>query len=224
MIVEDDEKLAALVAEYLTQAGFEPVIETNGLNAIDRIIQEAPDLVILDWMLPDKDGIEICKAVRSRYPGVILMLTARSDEIDEIQAFEAGVDDYLAKPVRPLALTKRIKSHLTKTEIELPPNAPKRITLGRLVIDAARREAHFYDVLLDLTTGEFDLLWYFAQRPGQQITRDETYRDLRGIEWDGLDRSIDLRVARLRKKLGDDARMPSMIKSIRGIGYLLAVN
>ncbi len=224
LLVEDDEKLAAVVVEFLTMNGFEAVIEGRGDHAVDRILTEKPDLVILDLMLPGLDGLSVCREVRSRFDNPILMLTARGDEVDEVIGLEMGADDYMAKPVRPRVLLARIKRLLRRQPIELPPGAPRRIELGRLIIDESCREATLDGERLDLTSGEFDLLWYFAQRPGQQITRDETYKDLRGIEWDGLDRSIDLRVARLRRKLGDDARTPAIIKSIRGIGYLLAVN
>ncbi len=224
LLVEDDLRLGALVSEFLVSKGFVVDIEVRGDLAPDRIIDENPDLVILDLMLPGLDGLSICRKVRPVYPGPIMMLTALSDEVDEVVGLEVGADDYLAKPVRPRLLLARIHNLLRRMNADGEDRAitgERVITIEDLVIDPGSRSVRLGSREIDLTTAEFDLLYYLAERVGQVIDRNDIYRDLRGMEWDGLDRSIDLRVARLRRKIGDDARHPRRIKSVRGSGYLL---
>jgi len=224
LLVEDDLRLGALVSEFLVSKGFVVDIEVRGDLAPDRIIDENPDLVILDLMLPGLAGLSICRKVRPVYPGPIMMLTALSDEVDEVVGLEVGADDYLAKPVRPRLLLARIHNLLRRMNADGEDRAitgERVITIEDLVIDPGSRSVRLGSREIDLTTAEFDLLYYLAERVGQVIDRNDIYRDLRGMEWDGLDRSIDLRVARLRRKIGDDARHPRRIKSVRGSGYLL---
>ncbi|MBP7381547.1 winged helix-turn-helix domain-containing protein [Myxococcota bacterium] len=224
LLVEDDLRLGALVSEFLVSKGFLVDIEVRGDLAPDRIIDENPDLVILDLMLPGLDGLSICRKVRPVYPGPIMMLTALSDEVDEVVGLEVGADDYLAKPVRPRLLLARIHNLLRRMNVDGEDRTitgDRVITIEDLVIDPGSRSVRLDSREIDLTTAEFDLLYYLAERVGQVIDRNDIYRDLRGMEWDGLDRSIDLRVARLRRKIGDDARHPRRIKSVRGSGYLL---
>lgn len=234
LLVEDDARLADLVGEYLTENGFEVSYEARGDTAVDRIIDEAPDLVVLDLMLPGLDGLEVCRRVRAQFGGGILMLTARGDEIDEVVGLEVGADDYLPKPVRPRlllahlsALLRRVKTAIAADDAAWegtaqPATGEDAIKVGPLAIDPRTRNATMRGEVLDLTTAEFDLLLLLAQNAGEVLTRDQIYLELRGIEYDGLDRSVDLRVTRLRRKLGDDARNPELLKSVRGVGYLLA--
>jgi two-component system OmpR family response regulator/two-component system response regulator RstA len=222
LVVEDDEKLAALVGEFLQREGFEVELVHRGDEAVPKILQSPPDLVILDLMLPGIDGFEVCKQVRDRYAGFILMLTARNEDVDEILGLELGADDYVTKPVRPRVLVSRIRALLRRHPGEPVTEAGDPVACGNLQIDPRNRTAIHAGSALDLSSGEFDLLLYLAQRPGEIIDRDQLYQDVRGIAYDGLDRSIDLRIARLRKKLGDDAKHPTFIKSVRGVGYLLA--
>ncbi|PKN56496.1 MAG: DNA-binding response regulator [Deltaproteobacteria bacterium HGW-Deltaproteobacteria-14] len=234
LLVEDDARLADLVGEYLTENGFVVSFESRGDTAVDRIIDEAPDLVVLDLMLPGLDGLEVCRRVRPQFDGGILMLTARGDEIDEVVGLEVGADDYLPKPVRPRlllahlgALLRRVRSAIAADEAAWDAAAPTAegegaFKVGPLTIDPRTRNATMRGEALDLTTAEFDLLLLLAKRAGEVLTRDTIYLELRGIEYDGLDRSVDLRVTRLRRKLGDDARNPELLKSVRGVGYLLA--
>ncbi|TNF22973.1 MAG: response regulator [Deltaproteobacteria bacterium] len=234
LLVEDDVRLAELVSEYLTENGFEVAIEPRGDTAVDRILEEAPDLVVLDLMLPGLDGLEVCRRVRSSFDGGILMLTARGDEIDEVVGLEIGADDYLPKPVRPRlllahlsALLRRVRTAIAADDADWhaaaqPATGEDAIKVGPLAIDPRTRNATMRGEVLDLTTAEFDLLLLLAQNAGEVLTRDQIYLELRGIEYDGLDRSVDLRVTRLRRKLGDDARNPELLKSVRGVGYLLA--
>lgn len=226
LLVEDDEKLANLVKDYLTSTlDHEVAIESRGDTATTRILDENPDLVILDIMLPGKNGIEVCREVRNAYKGPILMLTALGDEVDEVIGLEIGADDYVAKPASPRLLSARVRTLLRRFERAADPDGrqtPKRIKAGRVTIDASERCAWIDDSNVALTTAEFDLLWFLAENAGQVVSREQLYHELRGIEWDGVDRSIDLRIARLRKKLGDDATQPEVIKSVRGTGYQLS--
>ncbi len=225
LLVEDDARLAQLVKDYLEASdALEVRIEGRGDRAVERILDERPDLVILDIMLPGLDGLSICKQVRQRYSGPILMLSALGDEVDEVVGLEIGADDYVAKPASPRKLLARVRSLLRRIPASSGESAagPEPvIVIGELVVDPGRRTASLGGQDLDLTTAEFDLIWLLARHAGEPMEREAIYRQLRGIEWDGLDRSIDLRVLRLRKKLGDDAGHPRWIKSVRGVGYLL---
>ncbi len=229
LVVEDDAKLAALVCEFLETNGFQVDVEPRGDRAPARILSERPDLVVLDLMLPGLDGLAICRQVRPRFSGAILMLTARGDETDEIVGLEVGADDYLAKPVQPRRLLARVNTLLRRVQRAAPSAVTatngdaRRLTVGRLGVDAGNRQATMDGEAVSLTTAEFDLLWLLASHAGEVLSRDHIYRVLRGMEYDGLDRSMDLRVARLRKKLGDDGKQPWLIKSVRGAGYLLVV-
>ena len=167
------------------------------------------------------DGISVCRAVRSAYSGPILILTARGDEVDEIICLEVGADDFMAKPVRPRVLLARLRAHLRKSVVT-ESLLPQKMQVGPLLIDAGRRTLEVDGAAVDLTTAEFDLLWHLAENVGKVLSREDIYQHIHGFRYDGLDRSIDLRISRLRKKIGDDPNCPLRIKSIRGVGYLLA--
>ena len=225
LLIEDDFKLASLVREYLESVGYHVLHEANGAQAPARILNEQPDIVLLDLMLPGLDGKSVCQQVRSQYKGPILMLTALGDERNEVGGLEVGADDYLVKPVKPRVLLARIESLLRRTEgANLQSALPPVIACGELEIDTTTREVRLKGSPIELTTAELELLIYLARRAGQIVGRDQIYREVRGIEWDGMDRSIDLRVTRLRRKLGDDARAPRIIKSVRGEGYLMSAH
>jgi len=219
-MVEDDHRLAALIEEYLGEHGYEVLRESHGARAVARVTREPPDLVLLDVMLPDLDGFEVCRRLRPGYRGPILILTARSDEIDEVVGLEVGADDYIAKPVRPRALLARIRTWLRRERIaDAAGAAATRIRVGRLEIDAARRTLSLDGQPIELTSAEFDLVWYLAQRHGQVVSREEIFKELLETSYDGLDRAVDLRVWRIRRKLNDTAQR--LIKSVRGAGYIL---
>ena len=226
LLIEDDERLAKLTAEYLRKNEFEVAIEGRGDTAEARILKEDPDLVILDIMLPGKDGFEVCRAVRSQYKGVILMLTARDEDLDQILGLELGADDYITKPVPPRLLLARIKALLRRApasgEGGLPADETDELEFGNFRISQATRSASLGDDIIDLTTAEFDLLWLLARHAGNILSRDDLLQELRGIGFDGLDRSIDARISRLRRKLGDDPENPTRIKTVRGKGYLFS--
>ncbi len=223
ILVEDDTGLAELIAERLRTEGYHVLTEVDGRRACELIRKEQPDLVVLDIMLPGMDGFQVCREVQPHYSGPILILTARDDDLDEILGLELGADDYVTKPVKPRVLLARIRALLRRSN---PPpmdaGAPVRITLGQVRIDASRREVTLGSNLVNLTTVEFDLFWYLATRAGQVVSRQELYQAIYHYDYDGLDRSIDVYVSRLRQKLGDDSSSPQLIKTVRGVGYLLA--
>jgi len=220
LLVEDDPRIRELVAGYLQEKGFDVSVVGDGEAAMERLAEASVDLVILDWMLPGSDGLEVCRRAREHYSGPILMLTARTDEIDEIVALEVGVDDYLSKPVRPRLLLARVTALLRRAS-DAGADA-RRIELGDLVIDASQRRATVAGEEVVLTTAEFDLLWFVGGRAGSPVTRDDLFRELRGIEYDGLDRSMDMRVSQVRKRLAEaDPHARDRIKTVRGVGYQL---
>ncbi len=223
LLVEDDERLAELTAEYLARNELSVNIEPRGDVAEGRILSEQPDLVILDVMLPGKDGFEVCRAVRQQYRGVILMLTARDEDFDQILGLELGADDYIAKPVQPRVLLARIKALLRRLPVsgEADSDTESKV-FGQFRISQATRTAMLNGQVIDLTTAEFDLLWLLACHAGNVLSRDDLLLELRGIGFDGLDRSIDARISRLRKKLNDDPENPTRIKTVRGKGYLFS--
>ncbi len=223
LIVEDDERLAELTREYLESNGLKVAIESDGGKAAARILREQPDLVVLDLMLPGEDGLSICRKVRPSYHGPILMLTARSDDMDQVLGLEMGADDYVCKPVRPRVLLARIRALLRRSEgvsEPVPVDNQRRLEYGVLVIDSAMREAWLREQSIELTSAEFDLLWLLASNAGRILSREEIFTALRGIEYDGLDRSIDVRISRIRPKIGDDPMHPRLIKTVRSKGYL----
>ncbi|MCE1181320.1 MAG: winged helix-turn-helix domain-containing protein, partial [Rhodocyclales bacterium] len=169
-------------------------------------------------------GFEVCRAVRRQYRGVILMLTARDEDFDQILGLELGADDYIAKPAQPRVLLARIKALLRRlpSTPEAANTDNETMTFGQFRISQATRTALLNGQGIDLTTAEFDLLWLLASHAGNVLSRDDLLQELRGIGFDGLDRSIDARISRLRKKLNDDPENPTRIKTVRGKGYLFS--
>ncbi len=222
LLVEDDLPLAEMVGDFLKGEDFDVLIERDGRQAAARIVSESLDAVVLDIGLPGMDGFDVCRSVRPHFGGPIIVLTARGDEMDEVIALEVGADDFVRKPVRPRALLARLKSHLRRIDAPNSSDQRQEIVVGDLHIDEGSRGVALRGETIELSTAEFDLLVYLARRAGHVVPRKEIYRELLEIPYDGLDRSIDLRVSRLRRKLGDDSVTPERIKSIRGVGYLLA--
>jgi len=218
LIVEDDERLASLTQEYLIRNGLEVGVEADGSRAIRRIIDEQPDMVVLDLMLPGADGLTVCREVRPHYSLPILMLTARTDDMDQVLGLEMGADDYVAKPVQPRVLLARIRALLRRTEkVE---EGQQRLDFGELVIDNGARAVLLHEQAVEFTSAEYDLLWLLASNAGKILSREDIFERLRGIEYDGQDRSIDVRISRIRPKIGDDPDNPRRIKTVRSKGYL----
>jgi two-component system response regulator RstA len=223
LLVEDSARLAASIRDYLERHAFEVTIEGDGLAAATRFERLRPDLVILDLMLPGRDGLAVCRDIRRHHRVPILILTAKGENIDQVLGLEMGADDYVVKPVEPRVLLARIEAILRRSRAETGEARAVKLEVGRLSVDAARRAATISGRPLDLTTGDFDILWLLASRHGTVVTRDEILRVVRGIDYDGLDRSIDARICRLRRKLQDAGGAESMIKTVRLRGYLFAI-
>ncbi|CBL44992.1 Response regulator receiver [gamma proteobacterium HdN1] len=227
MIVEDDDRLAQLTADYLLNNGMAVEIIRDGITAISAIVEKQPDIVVLDLMLPGADGLEVCKAVRDRYKKPILMLTARTDDVDQVLGLEMGADDYVPKPAKPRVLLARIRALLRRADGQDNDDAGRgkgddgtRLEFGDLIIDNGAREVWLRGETVDLTSAEYDLLWLLASNAGTILSREEIFERLRGIQYDGQDRSIDVRVSRIRPKVGDDPMNPRRIKTVRSKGYL----
>lgn len=220
LIVEDDERIATLTQDYLRKNGLDVAIETDGTVAIERIINEQPDLVVLDLMLPGSDGLTVCREVRPYYHHPILIMTARTDDMDQVLGLEMGADDYVAKPAQPRVLLARIRALLRRSEAPSGEELPHRLEFGDLAIDNGGRSVTLGGELVDFTSAEYDLLWLLASNAGRILSREDIFERLRGIEYDGQDRSIDVRISRIRPKIGDDPENPKRIKTVRSKGYL----
>ncbi|GAB7536035.1 winged helix-turn-helix domain-containing protein [Burkholderia sp. 22PA0099] len=222
LLVEDDPRLSTLIGGYLSKHDYEVETVLDGQVAVSAILSKRPDLVILDVNLPGKDGFEICREARKQFDGVIVMVTARDEPYDELLGLEFGADDYVRKPVEPRILLARIKAQLRRSP-QRPAEAAHgsdRFAFGGFSIDRGNRSVRLPDGSSpDLTSAEFDLLWVLASRAGEVVSRDDLMRELRGMEFDGLDRTIDGRISKLRRKLQDDASHPRRIKTIRSKGY-----
>ncbi|UTV29271.1 winged helix-turn-helix domain-containing protein [Photobacterium atrarenae] len=227
MLVEDDSDLAVLIQEFLERYEFAVSVVNDGQAAVTRIIDEQPDLVILDIMLPGLSGMEVCRQVRQQYDGYILMQTALDDDIDQMLGLELGADDYVIKQVQPRLLLSRIRALLRRaTPTQDVPPEPNSFDyqFGALSIDLTRRSVLLDSQPVDLTTAEFELLCLLAKHSGEVVTREEIVQQLRGLAYDGLDRSIDRRISRLRKALNDDTKeQAQVIKTVRGKGYQLCI-
>ena len=221
-LVEDDLELARLTSERLEKEGFKVLREADGKEACGKILREQPDLVILDVMLPGMDGFAVCRNIRPAYKGPILILTARDGDLDQILGLELGADDFVIKPVRPQVLLARIRALLRRAAHQGEEMHGEAITIGALRVDPSRREAHLGEVPIELTTVEFDLLMYLASHAGKVVSRNDIHLALYQTEYDGLDRSIDVYISRLRQKLGDRPSDPRHLKTVRGVGYLFA--
>jgi len=223
LLVEDDQRLASLVQTFLQQHGYDVQICDNGLQAEQQCKEFAPDLVVLDLMLPGLDGFAVCRALRGWYKQPILMLTAKQSDIDQVLGLELGADDYVIKPVEPRVLLARIHALLRRTQGNTCVDQ-QRLEFGRLKLNQSAREATYDEELVELTSYEFDLLWMLAKHAGQTVRREAIHKQIIGREYDGLDRTVDVRVSHIRRKLGDNAETPFRIKTVWGKGYLFVAD
>ncbi|MET3495401.1 DNA-binding response OmpR family regulator [Variovorax boronicumulans] len=227
LMIEDDARLAQMVGEYLTQSGFAFNHAGDGASGLEQLQQHAPDLVILDLMLPDTDGLEVCRRIRA-LPGPmakvsVLMLTAKGDPMDRIIGLEIGADDYLPKPFEPRELLARIRAVLRRrSENATDTEASTVMRFGTLEIDRNARTVSVAGALADLTSYQFDLLVAMAERAGRVLTRDQIMEAVRGRELEAFDRSIDVHMGRIRAAIEVDAKNPKRILTVRGVGYVFA--
>jgi DNA-binding response OmpR family regulator len=222
LLIEDDNSLAEWIVDYLSAHGYRISHINRGDQALDAIQKLSPDLVILDVMLPYKNGFDICREARRFYHQPLLMLTACGEETDEVLGLELGANDYLSKPVKPRVLLARINALLRRDIIE--SSHSNSLIFGQLKISQDTKAVVLNDKNVAITSNEFDVLWLLASQAGKVISREALVNQLRGIEYDGLDRSIDIRISRLRKKLNDNTAQPYRIKTIWAKGYLFAAD
>ncbi|MBU1309530.1 winged helix-turn-helix domain-containing protein [Rheinheimera muenzenbergensis] len=223
LLVEDDTRLASLVQSFLTQHGFSVQLQTQGDAVAEHCRQFQPDLVVLDLMLPGLDGFGVCRQLRPWYKGPILILTAKQSDIDQVLGLELGADDYVIKPVEPRVLVARINALLRRTQT--PARAEQQeLQFGALTLKQRAREAWYNQQRVELTSYEFDLLWMLARHAGQTVKREAIHQQIIGREYDGLDRTVDVRISHLRRKLGDNAETPFRIKTVWGKGYLFVAD
>lgn len=225
LMIEDDARLAQMVGEYLGQSGFVMSLAGDAKTGLTVLQTTPPDLVILDLMLPDMDGLEVCRRIRA-LPGAlsqvpVLMLTAKGDPMDRIIGLEIGADDYLPKPFEPRELLARIRAILRR-RVEGAPQVEKQLRFGTLEIDRDARTVCVADQTCDLTSYQFDLLVTLAERAGRVLTRDQIMEAVRGRELDAFDRSIDVHMGRIRAAIELDAKNPKRILTVRGVGYVFA--
>lgn len=219
--VEDDERLARLTSQYLTSHDVEVFHVTRGDEAVAEVLRVRPDVVLLDLMLPGASGLEVCRRLRERVDVPIIMVTARSEEADRVLGLEGGADDYVSKPFSSRELLARIRAQARRGRGKAGP-AAERTQVGGLIVDASTMTATMQGRPLNLTTFEFALLRVLAERAGRVLTREQLLQLVHGVADEAFDRSIDVHVSRLRSKLQDDPRNPRMLKTVRGIGYMLA--
>lgn len=215
LVIDDDEKLNALLKDYLGGYGYAVKTVTHPSDGFEWIRRKSPDLIILDIMLPDMDGFEVCREIRKISTVPIIMLTARGDVTDRIVGLEMGADDYLPKPFEPRELLARIQSVLRRSTSQLL----SIIRFQGLEIDVQKQTVVLSNKKIALTTMEFELLRLFAENPGKVLTRDQMMDALRGMDWSAFDRSLDVLISRLRQKLHDDPKSPKWILTVRSAGY-----
>lgn len=221
LIIDDDRKLNRLLQEYLSQFGFDVMAAEDATRGLRKLKADSPDLVILDVMLPGMNGFELCKLIRRDHTIPIIMLTARGEVTDRIVGLELGADDYLSKPFEPRELAARIQAVLRRSA---ETHEPRTRSFGRLIVDFDGRTALLDDQPLPLTTNEFAALALLCRFAGRVLDRDQILQELRGIDSEAFNRSVDITISRLRQKLGDDPKNPVFIKTVWGTGYVFLLH
>ncbi len=226
LLIEDDERLAGMVSDYLAGEGYSVGHAPDARSGLARLEQTPPELVILDLMLPDMDGLQVCQRVRS-LPGAlgqvpVLMLTAKGDPMDRIIGLEMGADDYLPKPFEPRELLARVRAILRRQGNALAMGPSRTLQFGSLEIDRNARRVCVHGTPCELTSYQFDLLVALAERAGRVLTRDQIMEAVRGRELEAFDRSIDVHMGRIRAAIEDDVKNPRRILTVRGVGYVFA--
>jgi len=221
LLVEDDERLSALTARYLESHGLQVDRVGDGLAAIAAAARQPYDVIVLDLMLPGRDGVEVCRAIRREDAVPIIMLTARGEEVDRVIGLEAGADDYVTKPFSARELLARIHASVRRARGEVGPPEARQLRVGPLVLSPRNLSVTVSGQAVELTSHEFALLRVLAEHAGRVLSRDQLLERARGNADEAFDRAIDVQISRLRAKLGDDARQPRLLKTVRGVGYML---
>jgi DNA-binding response OmpR family regulator len=221
LLVEDDAKLAWLVSSYLESHGVVVTVAKDGEEGVACEKKDRFDAVVLDLMLPKLDGVEVCRAIRKRSSVPILMATARGEEADRVLGLEGGADDYVTKPFSPRELLARIRAQVRRARGQSGPTNVGVIEVGRICVDAERRTVTVDGKDVALTSYEFDLLHALASHAGRVLSREVLLDLAKGATDESFDRSIDVRISRIRQKLGDDSKQPRLLKTVRGAGYVL---
>jgi len=221
LLIEDDARLAALTREYLEGHGMVVTSASDGRHGLAEALARRYDVVLLDLMLPEKNGLEVCRELRARSDVPIVVITARGEEADRVMGLELGADDYLAKPFSARELVARIRAVVRRARGQAGPSL-EVVRVGQLVVDPGARRATYGGRELPLTGYEFALLRALAERAGRVLTREQLMEIAKGSAEESFDRSIDVHVSRLRHKLGDDPKRPRLLKTVRGTGYVLA--
>jgi DNA-binding response OmpR family regulator len=219
LLIEDDPRLARMVEDYLGGAGFRVTHAATGKSGLSLAERDAFDALVLDLMLPDMDGLDLCKQLRTRSQTPILMLTARGDAMDRVVGLEMGADDYLPKPFEPRELLARLRAILRRAHA---PAAANTLRFGRLEIDKDAREVRVDGVARTLTSYQFALLLAMAERAGRVLSRDALFDLVKGETIDAFDRSIDVHVSRIRAAIEDNVKKPRRLITVRGAGYVFA--
>ena len=221
LIIDDDQEANLLLTRYLSKFGFDVISASHPQRGLELIQEQSPHLIVLDVMLPGKNGFEVCKEIRKDAKVPIIMLTARGDLSDRIVGLELGADDYMPKPYEPRELVARIQSVLRRTDeyVAMAKINPSLLKSGDLTVDLDKAEASLGTEVLELTTTEFEILCLLMKNRGQTLSREKILDQLRGVEWDNIDRTIDVLVSRLRHKLKDDPKHPRYLKTVWGSGY-----
>ena len=219
LVVDDDENLRRLVAAYLESEGYQVREAADGHSALTGVEEDEPQLVVLDLMLPGITGLEVARRIRAKRKTPILMLTAQGSEDDVLQGFEAGADDYLVKPFSPKVLVARVKAVLSRSGAEIEDEAGGLLSLGGISIDPKAREVRVEGREIELTSTEFELLRVLCEHPGWVYSREELLESVWGYSYLGDSRLVDVHIANLRKKIGDDRSDPHFIRTVRGVGY-----
>lgn len=220
LLVEDDPRLAEMLSEYLGQAGFRITIAPLGASALKHLSGEEYDAVVLDLMLPDMDGLDVCRQLRAKANTPVLMLTGRGDAIDRIVGLELGADDYLPKPFEPRELLARLRAILRRGVRDV--SAEQSLHFGRLEIDISARAVRLDGTKCDITGYQFDLLVALAERAGRVLSRDVLMDLVKGEHLEAFDRSIDVHMSRIRAVIEDDPKKPRRVITVRGAGYVFA--
>lgn len=226
LMIEDDTRLAGMVVDYLGQNGLQVLHAADAHSGLQMLQKAQPSLVILDLMLPDMDGLQVCQKIRALQSAAaqvpILMLTAKGDAMDRIIGLEMGADDYLPKPFEPRELLARIRAILRRQDGKPLGDETQRMRYGSLEIDRDTRQALVHGQVCDLTAHQFDILVAMATRAGRVLTREQLMEMVRGRELDAFDRSIDVHIGRIRQAIEDDVKAPKRILTVRGVGYVFA--